>query len=213
MTGRVQYDPAEVGSTAFYRLLTSVVVPRPIAWVSTVSADGTDNLAPHSFFTVVSTDPPMLAFSSTGRKDTLVNVEQTREFVVCLAPEPLFERINASATEFSHGDSEFDRIGVTREPSLRVRPPRVGESPVALECVLHATVGLGDSTLVVGRVVHAAVAAGALREGRPAVDLLAPLARLGGSQWATIGEVRSIKRISRAQWETDPPAALDGDPV
>lgn len=212
-TERVQYDPAELSATAFYHLLTSVVVPRPIAWVSTRSADGADNLAPHSFFTVASSDPPMLVFTSSGQKDTLRNIEQTCEFVVCLSPEPLFEKINASATEFAHGDSEFDRIGVTREASLRVRPPRVAESPAAMECVLHATVGLGGSTLVIGRVVHAVVAKSAIRDDRPAIDLLAPLARLGGAQWSTIGEVRSIKRISREAWEADPPAELDGDAV
>ncbi len=213
MTERVQYDPDELGTTAFYRLLTSVVVPRPIAWVSTMAADGTDNLAPHSFFTVASSDPAMLVFTSSGRKDTLRNVEQTREFVVCLSPEPLFEKINASGTDFRHGDSEFDRIGVTREASLRVRPPRVAESPVAMECVLHATIGLGGSSLVIGRVVHAVVATSAIRDGRPAIDLLAPLARLGGSQWSTIGEVRSIQRTDRADREDQPPSHLDGDPV
>ena len=97
---RLDITPAGIGEAAFYKLLTSVVVPRPIAWVSSRSAEGVENLAPHSFFTVSSVDPPIVQFTSVGRKDSLRNVERTREFVVCLTPEPLFEQVNATGTEF-----------------------------------------------------------------------------------------------------------------
>ncbi|HEV2087486.1 MAG TPA: flavin reductase family protein [Cryptosporangiaceae bacterium] len=197
---RADFDPEAVGRYPFYRLLTAVVVPRPIAWVSTVSADGIDNLAPHSFFTVACVDPPVVQFTSVGRKDSLRNVEATREFVVNLAPEPMFEQINATATDFPAGVSEFDAVGVAREPSLRVKPPRVAASPVALECVLHAVLGLGDSSVVLGRVVHAAVDEGVLEDGWPRIDLLRPLSRLGGNEWGTVGEVRAISRIPYADW-------------
>ena len=102
-------------------------------------------------------DPPIVQFTSVGRKDSLRNVEQTREFVVCLAPEPLFEQINATGTDFPAGVSEFDAVGIEREPSLRVAPPRVARSPVALECKLHTTLTFGLGTVVMGRVVHAVV--------------------------------------------------------
>ncbi|MGW1927047.1 flavin reductase family protein, partial [Streptomyces massasporeus] len=105
---RVNIDPELSDRTSFYRLLTATVVPRPIAWVSTSSADGTDNLAPHSFFTIASVTPPVVQFTSVGRKDSLRNVEETGEFVVNLAPEGLFEQINATATDFPRGVSEFD---------------------------------------------------------------------------------------------------------
>ena len=90
--------------------------------------------------------------------------------------------------------SEFDWAGVAREPSLRVAPPRVAEAPVAIECVLHDTLALGDCTVVLGRVVHVAIAEEAMRDGRPAADLLRPLARLGGRQWTTLGELLEIDR-------------------
>jgi flavin reductase (DIM6/NTAB) family NADH-FMN oxidoreductase RutF len=202
---RTELDPVEFGRGPTYRLLNAVVVPRPIAWVSTRSADGVDNLAPHSFFTVSCVDPPMVQFTSVGRKDSLRNAQETGEFVVCLATEQLFEQVNATATDFPSGVSEFSEVGLTPEPSAVVAPARVVESPVALECRLHQTLELGDSTVVIGRVVHAAVTtdmfdgdpqSGAL----PSIDKLRPLARLGRNEWSTIGDVLDITRISHKEW-------------
>ncbi|MGW6392620.1 flavin reductase family protein [Streptomyces sp. NPDC055103] len=192
---RVNIDPELTDRTSFYRLLTATVVPRPIAWVSTTSADGTDNLAPHSFFTIASVTPPVVQFTSVGRKDSLRNVEETGQFVVNLAPEALFERINATATDFPRGVSEFDACGVEREPSLRVKPPRVAASPVALECELHSTVRIGDSTVVFGRVVHAAVDESVMVDGHPEMALMRPLTRLGKNEWGTLGGIQEIARV------------------
>ncbi|MEA2268716.1 MAG: hypothetical protein QOC64_1326 [Solirubrobacteraceae bacterium] len=205
---RTEIDPADLGARPFYRLLTAVVVPRPIAWVSSRSAAGVDNLAPHSFFTVSCVSPPIIQFTSVGIKDTLRNVQETREFVVNLAPEPLFEQINATATDYPRGISEFDAVGLEREPSRRVTPPRVAGSPVALECRLHSTLALGDSTVVLGEVVHAAVAEGAVVDGHPEIGRLRPLARLGKDQWSAVGEVRAIPRIRYADVAA---ADRDGD--
>ncbi|WP_433887782.1 flavin reductase family protein [Streptomyces sp. CA-111067] len=198
---RIDFDPAELDRNAFYRLLTATVVPRPIAWVSTTSAAGVDNLAPHSFFTVSCVSPPVVQFTSVGRKDSVRNVEETGQFVVNLAPEHLFEEINATATEFPRGTSEFDEVGIAREPSLRVKPPRVAASPVALECELHSTLRLGDSTVVFGRVVHAAVSEAVLVDGHPEVQRLRPLSRMGRNEWSTLGDVLDLKRIPLAEWE------------
>ncbi|MFE2431763.1 flavin reductase family protein [Streptomyces sp. NPDC059373] len=198
---RIDYDPQVVGRNPFYKLLTSVVVPRPIAWVSTLSDGGTANLAPHSFFTVACVSPPVVQFTSVGRKDSLRNIEATRQFVVNLAPEHLFEQVNATATDFPHGVSEFDEVGIAREPSRVVKPPRVAASPVALECELHSTVLLGDSTVVFGRVVHAAVSEAVLADGHPEVHKLRPLSRLGKDEWGTMGEVLEIARIPYADWQ------------
>ncbi|MDX3802768.1 flavin reductase family protein [Streptomyces sp. AK04-3B] len=192
---RVDHDPETLGAGAFYRLLTAVVVPRPIAWVSTLAADGTANLAPHSFFTVACTDPPIVQFTSVGRKDSLRNVEATGEFVVNLAPEELLGQINATATDFPAHEGEFDAVGIEREPSLRVRPPRVADSPVALECRLHSTVVIGDCTLVLGEVVHVAVDEDVVVDGRPDIRRLRPLSRLGGNEWGTVGEVHDLARV------------------
>ena len=141
-----------------------------------------------------------MQFTSVGRKDTLRNVEATRELVVCLAPEPLFEQVNATATDFPPGVSEFDAVGLEREPSARVGPPRVAASPVALECVLHATVGIGMSTVVMGRVVHAAIASDALEDGHPRLEALRPLSRLGRDEWGEPPTTREIARIAYADW-------------
>ena len=202
---RVDVDP-EAPHPTFYRFLTSVVVPRPIAWVSTRSADGVDNLAPHSFFTVACVQPPILQFTSVGRKDSLRNAEATGEFVVNLAPEPLFEQINATGTDFPPEISEFDAVGLTREPSAKVAPPRVAESPVALECRLHSTVELGDSTVVLGQVVHASVDESVLVDGHPAIELLRPLSRLGRNEWGESPSIRRINRIRYSDWPDGYPA-------
>ncbi|MGH3309371.1 MAG: flavin reductase family protein [Streptomyces sp.] len=203
---RTDFDPGDLSRNDFYRLLTAVVVPRPIAWVSSTTADGTDNLAPHSFFTIACAAPPIVQFSSVGRKDSLRNIEDTREFVVSLAPEQLFEQINATATDFPRGVSEFDAVGVEREPSTRVKPPRVAGSPVALECVLHSTVRLGDSTVVFGRVVHASVADDVIVDGHPEVRRMRPLARMGKNEWATLGGIREIARVPYADPSGEQPA-------
>lgn len=198
MIGRVRTDfsPDDLGPGRFYQVLTASIVPRPIAWVSSVSEDGVDNLAPHSFFTVACVTPPIVQFTSVGRKDSLRNIEATREFVVSLTPEGLFDEVNRTGTDYPADQSEFDAVGLRREPALRVRPPRVAASPVALECTLHGTVSLGDSWIVLGRVVHAAVHTDVLADdGLPDVDRLLPLSRLGRNEWGTRGEIRRVDRI------------------
>jgi flavin reductase (DIM6/NTAB) family NADH-FMN oxidoreductase RutF len=201
---RVHFDPADMETSAFYRVLNSVVVPRPIAWVCSRSAEGVLNLAPHSFYTVACVDPPVVQFTSVGRKDSLRNVEATGEFTVSLAPESLFEQINATGTEFPPHESEPEMTGVRMEPSERVGIPRVAESPVALECTLHSTVRLGDSTVVFGRVLVISAWESACRDGRPRIEELRPLARLGGNEWTTIGDIREIRRIPYPKWTADP---------
>ncbi len=201
---RVQFDPAEMKPSAFYRILNSVVVPRPIAWVCSRSADGVDNLAPHSFYTVSCVKPPVVQFTSVGRKDSLNNIEATGEFTVNLTPRALFEQINATSTEFPPDQSEAEHTGVVLEPSERVAAMRVKDSPVTLECTLHATVSFGDSTVVFGRVVVVTAWESAVRDGRPRIEHLQPLARLGGNEWSTIGEVLEIPRIPYAKWREDP---------
>jgi len=197
---RKDFSPADLTSAEFYRLLTAVIVPRPIAWVSSTSADGVDNLAPHSFFTVASVTPPIIQFTSVGRKDTLRNASARAEFVVNLAPAGLLAEVNATGTNFPAEVSEFDAAGVTREPSLTVGVPRVAESPVALECRLHSTLALGDCVLVFGEVTHAAISADVLEGNHPRIALLEPLARLGGDEWGHLGRVEELRRIRKSDW-------------
>lgn len=198
----VQHGPEDtrMRAGAAYRLLTASVVPRPIAWVSSRSASGVDNLAPHSFFTVVSTDPAMLAFTSVGRKDTLENIEQTGEFVVSVASGPLSRIVNGTSADYPPEVAEFDAESVEREPSVTVAPFRVACSPIAFECRLEEVRPTGNCFVVVGVVLHAAVSesvAGSedmLR--RPHVDIRAldPWARLGADEWGRLGEVVDLPR-------------------
>lgn len=197
---RRDFHPDQLSAVAFYRLLTATVVPRPIAWVASRSPGGVDNLAPHSFFTVASTDPPIIQFTSVGEKDSLRNIRATGEFTVNFTPEELFERVNATATAFGSEVSEFDAAGVQREPSAVVNTPRVRESPVALECRLHNLIPVGNCTLVLGQVVHAAISETVLDGDHPRTDLLKPLSRLGRDEWGTLGDVRRISRIRLEDW-------------
>lgn len=195
---RTQFRPGDP-DIDFYRLLTAVVVPRPIAWVSTVDANGVSNLAPHSFYTVACARPPIVMFSSVGKKDTLRNVRETGEFVVNLATARLLEAVNNSAARFAPGQSEPEHLGIELEPSLRVAPPRVAAAPAAIECTLHSTIELGDSTVVLGDVQAISVADEVLVEGHPEFSLLDPLARLGKDEWALHAEVVSVKRPRRPE--------------
>jgi len=194
VTQRREIDPA--GSSAVYPLLGALVTPRPIAWVSTVSDEGVDNLAPHSFYQVVSTRPPVVMIASIGEKDTVRNIRAVGEFVVCGSPASMIDEINLTSVEFPHGVSEFDEIGLTREPSARVRPPRVAESPYALECRCIELREVGNAILVLGEVVHIAITEDAFEGDVLEATRLDPVARLGGSQWSSLGEIRDVPRLT-----------------
>jgi flavin reductase (DIM6/NTAB) family NADH-FMN oxidoreductase RutF len=191
---RVDFDPQAHGPD-LEKMLNSIVVPRPIAWVSTRSSAGVDNLAPHSYFTVASVSPPVVQFTSVGVKDSLRNVRETGEFVVNVGTRALVETINRTATGFPAETDEFVAVGLSPEPSEMVTPPRIAESPIALECCFVDERSFGESTVVFGEVLHIAVDASVLRENRVAADLLQPVARLGGSLWSALGEVFEVERI------------------
>ncbi|WP_375000554.1 flavin reductase family protein [Aeromicrobium sp. CTD01-1L150] len=182
-----------------YRLLTALVVPRPIAWVSTLDVHGTGNLAPHSFFNVACARPPIVSFASVGHKDTLANVVATGEFVVNLAHRDLLEHVNHSSARFPADVDEAAALGIAMEPSSHVAPPRVAESPASLECTLHSTHELGDSVLVLGDVVTVTVADGVLDDTHPQFEQLAPLSRLGRDEWGLPPEVVSVPRPRRPE--------------
>lgn len=200
---RLEFDAGSLPARNVYRLLTSLVIPRPIAWVSSLDASGTANLAPHSFFTVASSDPGIVQFTSVTRKDTLRNIEATGEFVINLAPRALLDQVNLTSTPFPGNVSEFDIASLAMEPSTTVAPPRVAASPAALECKLHRIIEVGNSFLVLGLVTHVAINEAVLDEsGHPRPDLLDPVTRLGSNEWGTLGEVLAIDRITLEQWHT-----------
>jgi flavin reductase (DIM6/NTAB) family NADH-FMN oxidoreductase RutF len=191
---RIDYDPRALDGEV-YALLNSIVVPRPIAWVSTRSSSGVDNLAPHSYFTVSSVDPPVVQFTSVGIKDSLRNVRETGEFVVNVSSRAMVDGVNRTATRFPPDVDEFLAAGLRSEPSEMVAPLRVADSPVAIECCLIDERSFGDSTVVFGEVLHIAVDSSVVRDGVVAPDLLNPVSRLGGSLWAELGTVFELQRI------------------
>jgi len=178
----------------------ALVSPRPIGWISTLGANGVVNLAPYSFFNAVSTDPHYVMFSSGGRKDSQRNAEETGEFVCSLATYDLRDAMNRTSQHVAPEVDEMALAGLTPAPSKLVAPPRVAESPVAFECKLLETKSFGNSTVVFGRVVFAAVAEEVLDGELPEVELLRPLARLGKAEWAELGTVRRIRRIPHSDW-------------
>lgn len=181
-----------------YRMLSCLVLPRPIAWISTLSVAGTGNLAPHSYFSVASPDPAVITFSSVGTKDTLTNIEATGEFVVSLVPLELMELANASSAPYEHGTDEAGLLDIATEPSVVVAPPRVAESPASIECRLRQTIPVGTSTLVLGDVVAINVRRDALGDdGLPAMAALRPVSRLGRDEWGLPPEVVHLPRPRR----------------
>jgi len=193
------FDPFAEGVNA-YRLLTALVVPRPIAWVSTLDAEGRGNLAPHSFFTVASSRPPTVLFSSLGRKDTVRNIEETGEFVISFSAEALLQQINASSAPFEHGDDEAALLGITTEPSQTVAPPRVAESPASIECRLDRIVEVGNAFVVLGAVTAITVLDDVLVDGFPEIERLRPVSRLGRDEW---GRPPEPFRMTRPQKPED----------
>ncbi|MEM1013033.1 MAG: flavin reductase family protein [Planctomycetota bacterium] len=189
-------DPNDVDPRVMYGHLVNVVVPRPIGWISTTSTAGVDNLAPYSFFNAVCANPPTVFFSGArdrngNQKDSVLHAIETREFVVNIVPHRLGEQMGASSATLARDQSEFDLAGLTREPSGKVKPPRVAEADVHLECRMSHTLDLGDggpmsTTLVFGEVVLMHVRENVLDgDGNVDAGRLDAIGRLGGSSYAT----------------------------
>lgn len=193
--------PSSLDPRAAYRLMISVIVPRPIAWVSTVGSDGSLNLAPFSFFNGVGGTPPTVMVSIGQRqgrpKDTLRNIQETGEFVVNIVSRRLVEKMNLTSGEYDYDIDEFNLAGIETAPSLDVRPPRVAQAAVAMEVKLTQLVPVEATTytIAIGRVLRYHLEDGLLRpNGLADPALLQPVARLGGDEYALLGEVFEMKR-------------------
>ncbi|MDQ0244765.1 flavin reductase (DIM6/NTAB) family NADH-FMN oxidoreductase RutF [Bacillus fengqiuensis] len=188
-----------------YKLMTGAIQPRPIAFVSTINEEGQANLAPFSFFTAICADPMMICFSPMRRgtdgekKDTLNNIEQTREFVVNIVGEKIVNQMNECAIEFGPEVDEFKEAGLTKATSDIVKPPRVEESDVQLECVLHEVLHFGDKpgagSLVIGQVVNIHVNDDLYEDGKINVEKLQPIGRLAGPLYTrAAGDMFALQR-------------------
>ncbi|MFY9327004.1 MAG: flavin reductase family protein [Georgfuchsia sp.] len=201
----MQIDPALHSFAENYKLLTNLVIPRPIAWITSKSHDGVINLAPFSFFNAVGADPVFLIVSiglndAGGTKDTARNIESRGEFVVNLVTEDLFAAMNISAADFPPDISELEVAQLHTAPSAHISVPRVAESKVSMECVLHATHPLGANTLIIGKVVMFHIADHLLGP-RLHIENFTPLGRMGSpSVYCRTTDNFDVPRISYAQW-------------
>lgn len=191
-------DPNEQSERENYKLLIGSVIPRPIAFVTSQSADGTLNAAPFSYFNVVSSDPPMISVSVQSRagsaKDTAQNAIQTGEFVVHIVDEDNVEQINRTAASLPPEESELDLTELTIAASESINVPGVNESKVRFECRLEQVVELGGTRLLIGKVVRFHVDESVYENGRILHDRLKPISRLAGTNYAKLGEVFSMER-------------------
>ena len=183
----------------------SCVLPRPIGWISTISADGVVNLAPYSFFNALASEPPMVMFSTNGKqpfgpKDSLTNAEATGEFVCSMATWDLRDSINLSSAPEAPEVDEFELTGLETEPSELVKPPRVKAAPTHLECMYHTTVDLpcdiegGRNAVCIGRVVGVHIGDEFLTDGIIDIARIRPLARLGYQDYTVVDDVFPLTR-------------------
>lgn len=182
-----------------YRLLTGVVVPRPIAWVSTRSVEGRSNVAPFSCFTFVSADPPMIGFNcglrNGQKKDTAANIHATGEFVVNVVDEPLLDPMHRSAADFPSDVDEMALLGLPIAESDLIAPLRVASSPISMECILDRAVmfGRSGSEFFVGEIKLFHIREGLFADGKVDSELLRPLARLAGPVYGKLGDIVRVQ--------------------
>lgn len=195
------YDPRTEDHGLAHNPFNALVVPRPIGWISSLSADGVPNLAPYSFFNAVSGLPPFVMFSSAGKKDSQTNIEATGEFVVNMAVAALMDAMNTSSSVVPKDVDEFDLAGLEKAACMNVSVPRVAASPVALECVLAKIVPLvardgtkARSEVIFGEVVGIHIADDVIVDGVVDIKRTRPLARLGYLDYAIVDDVFQMPR-------------------
>ena len=200
----IEFDFSKLDTTSIYKLMIDAIVPRPIAFVSTLSKDGIGNLAPFSFFNGVSSHPPCIVFSVTahrkgGAKDTLRNIQETQQFVINSANGWLAEQVNQCSGEYPYGVDEMQKSGLTTVPSKLVKPARVKESAMQMECELHQLVpvgsgGPGSATLVIGKILLMHLREDLWKDGRISIEGYEPLSRLGGLSYGKISGIFDLPR-------------------
>jgi len=197
----MRIDPAYLDAETAYRLITGVVVPRPIAWVTSLSATGVLNLAPFSAFTFVSPKPPMLAIS-VGRKggiykDTAQNILNNEEYVVHIADSSLMNAVHESSTEHPPDVSEVEELRLSTLPGERIKVPRLAAAPIAMECRFRQCLEFGEtrSRLIIGEVLVFHIKDGLLNNGKIETEALDPIARIAGPRYARLGEIVTLKPV------------------
>src|SRR5262245_55271323 len=181
-----------------YNHMISMVVPRPIAFISTVGPEGRNNAAPFSYFVPITSRPPLIGISINRRsgepKDTLRNIKATGDFVANIVTESLAARVVETSGDWPVDVDELALTGLTAAPSTRIKSPGVAESPINMECTLHRVIELGETSFVVGEIVFVNVDDAVLTDGRIDVTKLKPLGRLGGDGYSVVREVLHLAR-------------------
>jgi flavin reductase (DIM6/NTAB) family NADH-FMN oxidoreductase RutF len=195
----LEIAPGDWSHTEFYQVMTALVVPRPIGWISTISASGVRNVAPYSYFNLMGSDPFYVAFASDGVKDSLSNLREVPEFVANIVTMHLLEKMHFTSTNFPREEDEYKWAGLTPVSSVKVRPPRVAEAKAHLECEVVQIISDHNTHIVLGRIVHAHVDPSVWKGGRVDTRLLDPVCRLSGSGYGSLGDLYSIQR---ATWDT-----------
>ncbi len=197
----MRIDPAYLDPETAYRLITGVVVPRPIAWVTSLSATGVLNLAPFSAFMFVSPKAPLLAIS-VGRKgniykDTAQNILNNEEYVVHIADSSLMTAVHESSTEHPPEVSEVEELRLSTLPGERIKVPRLAAAPIAMECRFRQCLEFGEtrSRLIVGEVLVFHIRDGLLKNGKIETEALDPIARIAGPRYAKLGEIVTLKPV------------------
>lgn len=193
-----EIDPTDMPTRKVYELLTMLVVPRPIAWVSTLAPDGTPNVAPHSYFNIVSNAPPVVHFTSAGEKDTLRNARTTGEFVVNIVSRDLLEQMNLTAADFPAHEDEFGWAELDQAPSSVVNVPRVAHTRAAMECTLRQVLEIGNGRMAFGDVVRVHTDDDLWVDGEIPPERLDPVGRLGGSAYQVLD---GVERHGRPSWD------------
>lgn len=203
----MELDLAKLSAREAYTWMTDLITPRPIAWVSTVDAQGRANLAPFSFFNGVTSVPPTLLFVPVNlrdgaKKDTVLNLEAVPECVVNLVPQALAAKMNACAARLPHGESEFAAFGIEPAPSATVRPPRVAEAPASFECRVRQIVGVGEGAMAAHVVICDILrlhVRDEILDAKGAIDAtkLDTIGRLGGEDYATTRDRFQLERPDR----------------
>jgi flavin reductase (DIM6/NTAB) family NADH-FMN oxidoreductase RutF len=195
------YDTAKNNHGLPHNPFKAIVAPRPIGWITSMSAKGEINLAPYSFFNAVSDNPPIVLFSSEGPKDSLAFVEETKEFVCNLATFDLRAAVVDTSEDLPRGVNEMEKSGVAAAPSRLVRPPRVAASPCALECRLLQVIHLVDLEgrpsgrhVVFGQVVGVHIDDRFIKNGRLDTAAMRPIARCGYAEYSVVNEVFAMRR-------------------
>lgn len=195
------YDTRDGSRTLKHDPFKAIVAPRPIGWVTTISAKGAVNLAPYSYFNGVLSRPNLVMFSSEGYKDSVRNVQETGEFVCNLATWELRDAMNITSAPMPYGENEMQRAGLAPAPSQLVKPPRVAASPCALECKLLQVVPLNDldgksldGHVVIGRVIGVYIDERFIKDGRLDTAAMKPIARCGYDEYAVVDKLFAMTR-------------------